>query len=171
MNISIQTELRKSITTAAPWKRTAFILLFLLNLTFAAAFADESTDGLTESSGSLEVKVSSLKSSQGGVMINLYRTGDGFPTKPQQALEQRYIKPDSNLASVIFNPLPYGNYAVAVCHDENGNRDCDSNFLGIPQEGVGVSNNAKGFMGPPSYEDARITLNNSHLSIAIDVSY
>lgn len=34
----------------------------------------------------------------------------------------------------------------------------DSNFLGIPKEDYGCSNNATGFMGPPKYNDAKFTL-------------
>ena len=31
-------------------------------------------------------------------------------------------------------------------------------FFGIPKEAYGCSNNAKGFMGPPKYEDAKFML-------------
>jgi len=41
-----------------------------------------------------------------------------------------------------------GKYAVSVFHDENSNGKLDTNFLGIPREGVGASNNAKGHFGP-----------------------
>ena len=34
----------------------------------------------------------------------------------------------------------------------------DTNFLGIPKEPIGISNNAKGFMGPPKYKDAKFEL-------------
>ena len=32
------------------------------------------------------------------------------------------------------------------------------NFMGIPKEDIACSNNAKGFMGPPKYEDAKFTI-------------
>ena len=43
-------------------------------------------------------------------------------------------------------------------HDENANGKIDRNFVGIPKEGYGTSNDAKGFMGPPKYEDAKFEL-------------
>jgi uncharacterized protein (DUF2141 family) len=43
-------------------------------------------------------------------------------------------------------------------HDENDNKKMDTNFIGIPKEDFGCSNNATGFMGPPKYEDAKFML-------------
>ena len=57
-----------------------------------------------------------------------------------------------------FKEIPKGEYAVAVFHDKNSNEKMDVNFLGIPKEAYGCSNNAKGFMGPPKYEDAKFLL-------------
>lgn len=34
----------------------------------------------------------------------------------------------------------------------------DTNFFGIPKEDYGCSNNARGFMGPPKYDDAKFQL-------------
>ena len=34
----------------------------------------------------------------------------------------------------------------------------DTNFFGIPKEDYGCSNNAKNFLGPPKYEDAKFML-------------
>ena len=41
-----------------------------------------------------------------------------------------------------FN-LPAGNYAVQVMHDENENNKLDTNFMGMPIEGYGFSNNPR----------------------------
>jgi uncharacterized protein (DUF2141 family) len=42
-----------------------------------------------------------------------------------------------------FADLPDGKYAVQVMHDQNDNNKLDTNFLGIPSEGYGFSNNPK----------------------------
>ena len=47
----------------------------------------------------------------------------------------------------------------------------DTNFLGMPMEGVGVSNNAKSMMGPPKYEDSKFQLNNEELVVNIRIKY
>jgi len=46
-----------------------------------------------------------------------------------------------------FPGVAAGTYAVSAFHDENSNGKLDRNFMGIPREGVGASNNAKGHLG------------------------
>ncbi len=47
----------------------------------------------------------------------------------------------------------------------------DSNFFGIPKEGVGVSNGARGHMGPPRYKDAKFNFTGNSQSITINLVY
>ena len=54
--------------------------------------------------------------------------------------------------------LPAGQYAVGIFHDVNLNNKMDNNFLGLPKEQYGFSNNARALFGPPSYEDAAFEL-------------
>ena len=54
--------------------------------------------------------------------------------------------------------LPIGTYAIGVFHDVNGNNSLDTNFLGIPKEQYGFGNDATGSFGPPSFNDAAITV-------------
>lgn len=49
-----------------------------------------------------------------------------------------------------FDDLPPGEYAVTVMHDENNNNKLDSNFIRIPKEGTGFSNDASATFGLPS---------------------
>ncbi len=64
-----------------------------------------------------------------------------------------------------------GTYALALLHDENGNGEMDSNFLGLPQEGYGFSNDAKVFLGPPSFEAASFKLGPGRGAITLSVVY
>lgn len=62
--------------------------------------------------------------------------------------------------SYEFEGLTIGkNYAITCFLDENKNMVLDKNFLGIPQEPYGVSNNAKNFFGPPTYNEAKFVFN------------
>ena len=47
-----------------------------------------------------------------------------------------------------------GDYAVAIYHDKNNNKKFDKNFLGIPSERFGMSNNPKFGLKSPEYEEA-----------------
>lgn len=71
----------------------------------------------------------------------------------------------------VFQNLPAGEYAVSVYHDENNNKKMDTNFFGIPKEGVGASNNARGHLGPPKYKDAKFLFNGKSQTIQIQIVY
>jgi len=51
--------------------------------------------------------------------------------------------------------IPDGEYAIAFFIDANGNKKLDKNFLGIPKEQFGFSNNAMGTLSAPSFEQAK----------------
>lgn len=55
------------------------------------------------------------------------------------------------MASITFEAIPYGRYAIAILHDENDDMKMNKNFFGLPREGYGFSNNVMGTLGPPSF--------------------
>ena len=60
-----------------------------------------------------------------------------------------------------FPTLPPGTYAIKMFQDVNRNETFDFNWLGIPSERYGFSNNAKPDwmrMSPPGFDAAKITL-------------
>jgi uncharacterized protein (DUF2141 family) len=119
----------------------------------------------------LVVQVEGLKDDQGGVHAALYASEDGFPTKPEKALRHADGKIEGGRCRITFEGIPPGGYAVAVYHDENGNGRLDTGFLGIPTEGLASSNDAKGFMGPPSFEKARVEVAPGENRITVRVAY
>lgn len=52
-----------------------------------------------------------------------------------------------------------GIYAVKVLIDTNGNADIDLNFVGLPKEQFGFSNNVLGLFGAPKFDKASFELN------------
>ena len=57
--------------------------------------------------------------------------------------------------------LPEGTYAIALFVDANENLKIDKNFLGIPKEQYGFSNNAMGKLSGPSFEQAKFQVKGS----------
>ena len=70
-----------------------------------------------------------------------------------------------------FTNLKPGTYAAAAFHDENSDKKINSNLLGIPKEGIGVSNNVKGRFGPPKFDDAKFTFSQPTQTITIALTY
>jgi uncharacterized protein (DUF2141 family) len=119
----------------------------------------------------LTVEVEGLKDDRGKVHASLYASEDGFPTRPEKALRQVDVKIEGGRARVVFEGIPPGGYAVAAYHDENGDGKLDTGFLGIPSEGLASSNDAKGFMGPPSFEKARVEVGPGENRITVRIGY
>ncbi len=103
----------------------------------------------------LTVKISGLKSNTGLVQVGLFNSEGTFLKKAYKGVSSE-IK--SNGATVTFLNIPKGKYAISAYHDKNSNSKLDTNFIGIPKEDFACSNNAKGTMGPPKYEDAKFDL-------------
>lgn len=112
-----------------------------------------------------------LENNQGEVLVSLFQNEDGYPSNFNKALRRMHVKPNDKKASIVISNLDATtDYAIAVCHDANNNNECDTNFLGIPKEGVAVSNNAKAFMGPPSFEDAKFKPKNT-AQLTVKIQY
>lgn len=107
---------------------------------------------------SLEVKMNGFENQTGKVKVGLYDSEANFLKTPYKSL-MADVK--SGTVTVTFKDVPKGIYAVSVYHDENNNGQLDRNSFGMPVEGYGTSNDAKGFMGPPKFEDAKFALNNN----------
>lgn len=119
----------------------------------------------------LRVEVTQLRNNAGGVLIALYDDAAGFPKNPEKAVRKAYLMIKEQHAEVTFKDLAPGEYAVAIIHDENANKKMDTNFIGMPKEGVGASNDAKGFMGPPKFKDAKFSLTKNDQTIVIPLHY
>ena len=59
--------------------------------------------------------------------------------------------------------LPEGIYAIALFIDANKNLKIDKNFLGIPKEQFGFSNNAMGKLSAHSFEQAKFKVEGNTL--------
>ena len=124
-------------------------------------------------SGSLEVKFNGINSSKGEVCLNLFNGQVGFPDGGKgSALKVAKCTPIvKGAAKFTFTNLPYGNYAISAIHDTNGDTKLNSNFLGIPTEGVGFSNNVTVKTSAPSFNDAQFFLSAPKTDLVIKMQY
>jgi uncharacterized protein (DUF2141 family) len=118
----------------------------------------------------LTVRVSQLRNARGRVAVALFASPSDFPDQ-KRALAGQLAKIDKGRAAVTFTGLKPGLYAVAVLHDENDNEKMDFNFLGMPLEGYGFSNDASAPFGPPSFEAAAFKLTPRPSYIPVKVRY
>ncbi|MCP5403927.1 MAG: DUF2141 domain-containing protein [Novosphingobium sp.] len=96
----------------------------------------------------LAVTVTGLHSSSGQLIACLWKDRKGFPSCQKSPSARRLVLPvDGTTMHFAFPDVPRGSYAVTVHHDENGDGRMQRNFIGMPKEGVGISNNPGGMPG------------------------
>lgn len=120
----------------------------------------------------INIIITGLDNDRGQVLVSLFKDGDGYPHDPGKAIRKGRTAAAGKKAMISFSDLPSGKYAAVVLHDENNNLKMDKNWLGLPKEGYGFSNNVMGSFGPPSFSRASfLHTGDKQTSISISVRY
>jgi uncharacterized protein (DUF2141 family) len=119
----------------------------------------------------IHVDIDGLRSDRGQVLCALFSSAADFPKKADRAVARAKSEISGRHAACEFHDVSPGTYAVSVFHDENSNGKLDTNFMGIPREGVGASNNAKGRFGPPKFSAAAFQHSSGRTNLKISINY
>ncbi|MFT4520990.1 MAG: outer membrane protein [Halioglobus sp.] len=93
--------------------------------------------------------------SSGTIALVLFNSANTFGDLRDPARFETYTLDERD--NYLLLDIPAGEYALMVYYDENDNHEIDKNFIGIPTEPLGFSNNYRP-KGPPSYSRAAFTL-------------
>ena len=116
--------------------------------------------------GTLNIKISGFENDEGDCWFALDNSKAVYESKDSVFIGK--ILPIINRGVHLrIDSLEYGFYAIKVFHDENSNEKLDLNFLGIPTEDYGYSNNVSGWFGPPKWGKTRFLLNQREMTIEI----
>ena len=112
---------------------------------------------------SLSIKISNIKSNKGEIALRLTSSTEDVAIGRIAGIydEACVIKIDS---------LCSGIYSISYFHDENSNDKLDTNWMGIPAEGYGFSNNAHSKFGSPSIKEREFEINGD-LEIELSPKY
>jgi len=142
-----------------------FTVSLLLTLAFAVLAQAPTQENL------LRVEISGLRSDKGQMLCALFASAGDFPKHADKAVKRTTARIADRHAVCEFSGVASGTYAVSVVHDENNNGKLDTNFVGMPREGVGASNNAKGHFGPPKFDAASFRYTGGRLDLKITITY
>jgi uncharacterized protein (DUF2141 family) len=107
--------------------------------------------GTCSFASSVDVDVVNIQKT-GEIYIGLYDKSRDFKSL-EYAYKRQVAKTDAKSLKVHFDDIVNGKYALSLFQDENNNQKLDKNFLGIPKEGYGFSNNPK-TLTEPTFNDA-----------------
>lgn len=94
----------------------------------------------------IQVEITNLRNEQGAVKLQL------LDEKEKEVQSEIGIIKNGH-CSITLSGVKNGKYAIRYYHDENANGELDTNFMGIPKEGYGFSNDAYGKYGPKSFNE------------------
>jgi uncharacterized protein (DUF2141 family) len=140
---------------------SAVILLVLMNI----------SDGIgqeTSEKGDLIVMINGFDNNEGVAKIALSNTQEDYEAHDQAFRGEETIINEKS-AVLTFEKIPFGEYAIKIYHDEDNDNELNSNFLGMPTEEYGFSNNARGSFGPASWDDAKFLFNTPKDTVKIKV--
>lgn len=122
----------------------------------------------TAQAGKLNITVKGIKNDEGTLNVGVWDDKNDFPEVTKVLLGGSFpLTPP--MQKITINDLKPGKYAIAVFHDENRNGEIDTNFLTMPTEYYGFSNNARGGFGPPKFEKTLIEVGNGTKNIEITI--
>jgi uncharacterized protein (DUF2141 family) len=117
--------------------------------------------------GSIEVPIENLRNfNQGQLIVGLFGKTSRVDFKLPKAIQHKIVTVKSSKTSVTFDNVPHGEYAVCAIHDVDSNKKLNQNFIGVPIEDIGTTNNVKGGpMGGPKWDVAKVTLQGKKLVV------
>ncbi len=156
----MQGRISASIDTASRAACAAAFALAVLAGSFVVTQANAQS-GETRTT-TVTVRVSDVESAQGQVYVGLCDRG----FSEDRCLDGRFQPAQPGMMSFTFEDVPVGMYAVAAYHDINMDAQMDSNFIGLPREPYGFSNDV-GRRAPPNFSMAQVPVTASDTTIDV----
>lgn len=135
--------------------KKAILSIFIISLFLSLGFSQNNLY-------SLKINIIGLKNDKGNIFLQLFNEKNEIVIKKQAKIENKKC-------TFFINNLAKGKYSIRYFHDENNNNSLDNNWLGLPNEGYGFSNNAKSNFGPPPIEKRLFLISkNSEITLTIN---
>ena len=116
----------------------------LLLLYWVSAFIDPA----------LQVEFSNIREVKGSIYVAVYDRESSFMKTDQIRSKKIVPVSEKGKLKISLGALPAGKYALSCFHDVNGNGKLDTNWMGIPSEPYGFSNNARPKFRAPKWAEA-----------------
>ncbi|MFP8488513.1 DUF2141 domain-containing protein [Gracilimonas sp. Q87] len=148
--------------------KSVYSLLVFALLAVSVSAQEISYPEFEDNMSSFELVIEGISEVKGEVRIAVFNSEEAYGDK-EEPLHAVVLEVKGDTVVWDEAKLPFGDYAIAVYHDKNVNGKLDSNFLGIPKEAYGFSNNARGKFGPASWKDAHFSIEEKQYSLSIKV--
>jgi len=117
----------------------------------------------------LKVKVHGIENVNGQIELSVYNDAKVFP---EVGKTYKMVRIDAKVGEITyeFTNLPAGEYAIATFHDENDDKECNTNLIGVPIEAFAFSNDFRPFLSAPDFSDCSFKVD-KNMEISIEMVY
>ena len=130
---------------------------------------EEVAHDMNQETTNIQLEVSGLNNTNGQLAIAIFDNADSFENE-NNTYKDSTIVVTNNEMTILIEDVDPGTYAISIFHDENENEELDVNWLGIPIEGFGFSNNPSISFSAPQYNDCSfIVEENQTLGVPIEL--
>ena len=102
----------------------------------------------------LTIEVVNVETDEGTIMVQVFATEEAFKSG-DPAAAALMVAAQPPVVSFSIDALPAGEYGIRVMHDVDGDGALKTGMMGMPQEPWGMSNDARGRFGPPSWSQVK----------------
>lgn len=119
----------------------------------------------------LLIRVNGVRSPEGTVTVVLYGENPADFLARGKRLDRRRVPARVGSVELCLALKRPGTYALALYHDEDGDRRLTRNLVGLPTEGYGFSRDAPTTFGLPSFDDVAFAVGTGKTTLEITMRY
>ncbi|MEZ4952212.1 MAG: DUF2141 domain-containing protein [Saprospiraceae bacterium] len=149
------------------YKKINPTFFFLFCFIYTAILNGQNPLLVSSSKGIIKVNFENIQLAKGSIKLALYRSAETFLDTENAAGFYSFKINEKGSLSATINDLEYGEYAIAVFHDENSNGELETNLLGIPTEPYCFSGSGHSKWKPPVYEDAKFVVSENEITLTL----
>lgn len=114
----------------------------------------------------LDISVKGIEDIQGEMVVLVFDNPDNFP-KDQKLAKIYKFRVTGKEMTLSVKGIPDQDVAIFIYHDKDSNGKCNQNFIGMPTERIGFSNNIRPKLKAPKFEEAKVSKETTKISIEI----
>lgn len=118
--------------------------------------------------GDLRLRVTNIQHPQGTIWVGVYDSEENFLIKEKAILKGVEVDITGTI-DITVGQVKFGQCAVAIMHDVNGNGEMDRNWIGIPVEPYAFSRKPRSKWRLPRFREVVFDFNPQHNRLSIEL--
>ena len=117
----------------------------------------------------LKLIITNLGSAKAPILLGLYGTDNKFLNEKDTFKNYMFKPTGKDSLTAEITDLEYGQYAFALFQDMDNDGKISRNFIGVPKDPYGFSNNFKPRLKAPSFDDCCFNYNDEENTQEIEL--